>query len=603
MKKRGVFVFFVLAVFFLVLVAMVVSADSTNQTAVDKAYSCLNNKTSTTSQCSSLSTEEKTFVVLATGQCKNELMSDSSNDGQCWPSSSCTVKATAEAVIALKNSGSDTQAAQDWLTSKNMTAPGMTWYLEIESQNSTSCNIGYSGQSFIVSMDENKQLSSGAGGCLSLSSDGYLLVVSPSCYGRDITVSCDRDFLTTTLFQKATSSTLYVSETTSSAASGGTTTENVKSYCLADKGVCSYEGTLWGSIALNSLGVDVSSYLPYLITMAEDNQRLLPDSFLYALTAKDDYKTSLLSQQKSGEYWMESGDKYYDTAVALYPLQQEDPPEKENAMTWLLGSQDSQGCWQGNVRDTAFILASVWPKTVSSGTPASPDCQSAGYYCTTQASCTGSFMTDYSCPSSLNVCCSQPIQSQTCNEQGGVLCSSSQQCIGGTLTDASDAVYPQTCCIDGGTCQTPTVSDCESYGGICRAGGCNLDEQDSGYNCAISSDSCCVASSQPASSGGSSLWIWILVVLIVLVVLGILFRKKLREAWQKMRKKKSEGGPSGPFFRPFSPPPRYFPPSRPPERRIIPHPQPRPQPPARRAPSKSQKELDEVLKKLKDMGK
>lgn len=602
MKKRGVVIFLVLLFFCFALIAA--ADNSTDQAKIDKAYSCLDNKTST--KCATLTTEEKSFTVLATGKCQSELVADSKNSGQCWPSASCTVKATAQAILALKNTGTSVESAKNWLLTQNATATGITWYLEIESQNSTSCTVRYSSQSYVVNIDENKKLSGGAGTCLSLSPDGYLLRVAPSCYAIDLSVSCNKDFLTTTLFKSASSSTIYVSDKTSSAASGGTTTENIKSYCLANKGTCDYEGTLWAALALDSTGVDVSAYIPYLITLAENNQRYLPDAFLYALTASDDYRTSLLSEQKSSQWWMESGNKYYDTALALYPLQQESPPEKANAQTWLLGAQDSQGCWQGSIRDTAFILASVWPRAVTSSTTPSPSCTSAGYYCTNPSECTGTTLGSYSCASSINICCSVPVQSETCAEQGGIKCSSSQTCSGGTTTDASDVLYPETCCINGGTCITPQISDCESNSGICRVGGCSTGEQESTYSCTLQGDICCTSSTTP-SGGGSYWWIWVLVVLIVLVVIAILFRNKIRKAWQNMRKGKkgpTQGPGPGqfPFFRPpYNPPTRYMPPARAPERRIIPQAQARA--PVRRPPSKSQKELDEVLKKLKEMGK
>lgn len=604
MKKRGMFIFFVLLIFSF---AAIISADSsTNQTKVNNAYTCLNNRVS--GNCSSFTTEEKSFIVLATGQCQSELMSDSYNSGQCWPSSSCTVKATAEAILALKNAGTDTEAAEDWLLSQNATATGITWYLEIDSQNATSCSVKYpSGQPYKVNINDNKQLSGGAGSCLTLSPDGYLLKVSPSCYGQDFSISCSNDFLTTTLFQKTTTSTIYVSDQTSSAASGGTTTENVKSYCFANKGVCDYEGSLWSALVLNSKGVDVSAYLPYLITSADDNQRYLPDAFLYAITADNNYEVSLLSKQESSEYWMESGNKYYDTALALYPLQQESPQEKINAENWLQSSQDPQGCWENNVRDTAFILASVWPGQTSgtSGTTTSPDCTSNGYYCTTSTACTGTTLGEYSCPSSLNICCSIQPPLETCSQQGGSLCSSTQQCNGGSFTTSSDSTGSY-CCVNGGSCLTPTTSQCESNSGICRIGSCQTGEQENtNYECSIQGDICCTTTTTTTTSGGSTLWIWILIILIILVAVGILFRDKLRKAWNNMRKGKQGPAPGAAPYRPYMPPPRYIPPMRVPERRIIPPPStPQSQPqPIRRMPSKSQKELDEVLKKLKDMGK
>ena len=73
--------------------------------------------------------------------------------------------------------------------------------------------------------------------------------------------------------------------------------------------------------------------------------------------------------------------------------------------------------------------------------------------------------------------------------------------------------------------------------------------------------------------------------------------------WLRISKK--SGGSSGPSSRPnqprpFSPMPQFFRP-RPMERRIIPSSPSRPMPP--RPKSGAQRELDEVLRKLKEMGK
>ena len=85
--------------------------------------------------------------------------------------------------------------------------------------------------------------------------------------------------------------------------------------------------------------------------------------------------------------------------------------------------------------------------------------------------------------------------------------------------------------------------------------------------------------------------------LIVLVVIGILFRDKLREFWFRMKSGKSKPGPKpGP---PTHPQARPYPM----ERRILLPTHQEARPPARRAPSGAQKELDSVLKKLKEMSK
>jgi hypothetical protein len=599
MKKRGLLVLLSL---FLILSAFVFIQAETNSTTeqqkVDKAYSCLTDKVS--GKCATLSTEEKIFSVLSVGQCSSELQSASSNSGECWPSSSCNIKTTAQALLALDKTGSNVKA-QNWLLSKNVTPTELTWYLEIEADNITSCSIKYSGLSYNVNIDENKKINSNAGSCLILAQDNYWLRISPSCYDRNFSVSCDQSFLTTLLFKKSTSSTINVLEKTSSAAASGTTTEKVESSCFSTGTSCDYEGSLWASLVLDSQGKDISSYLPYLITMVNENERFLPEAFLYAVTANPEYKISLLSKQKSNQWWMESGDKFYDTALALYPLQQESSQEKTNAKEWLLTSQDTNGCWQGNIRNTGFILASIWPKQ-SGGTGIEiPDCETKGYYCTNSAACDGQILSEFSCPGSLQKCCTTQPKVETCSQVGGSICNANERCIGGTVVDASDLRSQEICCAQG-SCNPASetvVSECESNNGICRLGSCDSNEQESFYSCQISSDLCCVQKT-PTTSGKSYLWIWILIILIILAVIAIIFRNSLRILWFRISSsgKGPRPGPSGPSYPSMGyrrPPERII------ERRIL-----VPQQPARRMPTRpsgAQRELDDVLKKLKDMGK
>jgi len=93
--------------------------------------------------------------------------------------------------------------------------------------------------------------------------------------------------------------------------------------------------------------------------------------------------------------------------------------------------------------------------------------------------------------------------------------------------------------------------------------------------------------------------LWVLGILIIIVIIGIIFRNKLRMFFLRF---KGTGGP-----RPRPGPGSGFPPMptgtmRPPiQRRILP---PEPRRPISRTPAqKPKEELDEVLNKLKEMGK
>ena len=567
------------------------------QQKIDQAYSCLEEKVE--GNCDSLPTEEKIFSLLAINKCKAEVITDSS-DEECWPSDNCMLKTTAQAVLALDNVGVNTDKAQQWLLSQNETPSELIWYLQIESDEPTTCEISYTGFSSTIEITEDKKINRDAGQCLPLAQDNYWLEIYSPCYDQEFSISCDKDFFTTLLFKKQDSPTIHVSQEISHASAGGITTEKVESFCFGIENLCNYEGSLWAALALNSLEKDISSYLPYLITLAEDNQKFLPDAFLYLITTNTEYSTSLLSKQKkigTQYYWHESTDMYYDTALALFPFKHKTIPEKTNSKQWLLENQDENGCWQDNTRNTAFILASVWPRDFTGGNGGGLlDCGSEGYYCVIKGSCEDQDLLDYYCPGILSECCTIQPKQLTCAEQDGKICSSNQICSGGDWVSAANTEY---CCV-GGTCQTPTVSEseCKQNNGTCRSS-CLDDERETSDLCEFTGEKCCVLK----TTGKSYTWIWILLILIVLVVIGIIFRDKLRNFLFRIKSK----------FKGSKPGPRPGPPRRPPgqlhypirrrpmpERRILPR-----RPPVKpiKRPSRPQRELDEVLKKLKRMGK
>lgn len=364
-------VFAFVFIFFLFSISLIYASE---EAQVEKAYACLDSKTNTTDKCSRLSFEEKVFSLLATGNCLNETMSANFSN-KCWPGpaeSNCDVKSTAQAVLALNEKNVNTTKAEDWLLVQKAIPIDTDWFLEIESSSATTCTILYSGSPYTILIAENKTISSNAGPSLTLAQNNYWLNISSSIYNKNIDISCDKPFITTLLFKKKDSSTVHVSETVHSAAAKGKTTEIVNSFCFSKGGVCDYEGSLWASLVLHSLKYDVSKFMPYLITMMdnESNQVYAPESFLYLLTGK--FREELLLKQNRFGYWDVSGvkyNKYYDTALALWPFYYESPIEKENSKSWLLGVQgdtgQNAGCWNNNVRDTAFILYSVWPKSPS----------------------------------------------------------------------------------------------------------------------------------------------------------------------------------------------------------------------------------------------
>jgi len=583
MEKKVLLFILVLSLIFILPLTFAAQED------INNAYACLEDKIDEKT-CDGLSVTEKIFTSLAVNRCSSELRAEA-KDGECWPEASCNIKTTAQAVLALK-----TSAAKNWLIAQNRTPSEITWYLQIESSLESTCTITYDDNDYSIELGEDKKIDSAAGNCLSLSSLGYWLEIASDCYEEEFEISCDESFITNLLFRIDISSTIHVSEKTSSATGGGTTTEKINSFCFIDSGNCDYEGSLWAALALDSMGEEISSYMPYLVTMADANDEYFPEVFLYAL-GYEDFHYDIIEKQASNGYWSISGDKYYDTALALYPFMYKEFDEKEKAKEWLLLEQEDDGCWNsGNILDTAFILHSVWAKE-NPDPPVTTTCSDLGYYCMSTADCddSGGNILNYSC-SSYYVCCDTQKIEKTCAEAGGQICTGGEECTGTTL-EAADTYY---CCF--AECEEPGETKdytCEVYNGFCEPYECGEGYvQSSEYDCEDYGDICCMPKDKP----GPNAFFWILIILIILVVLGIIFRHKLREFWFRIK----------PGSKKFTPPrrdlgfPHVFstiPRRRIMSRRVMPaahRPAPRPAP---QSPSRHHGELDEVLQKLKDMGK
>lgn len=604
MKKSVLFIIFLLCISVVIAQDENVTIDASQQ-KVDKAYECLRNKVE--GKCGSLSIEEKIFSALAVGECSNELVVDSLSN-ECWPSSGCKLKTTAQAILALDKTGKNTKTAEDWLLSQTTSPEDVVWYLQIDSREETSCDIIYDGSTYNVILEEDKTLkrtSTGLGQCLALSNEDYWLKIFPGCYDKEFEISCDKDFQTSLIFKQTDSSIIHVSEELTSAAAHGKTKEKIESKCFMENGRCNYEGSLWAAVVLKYLGYneEVEAFIPYLTTTAEGNSRYLPSSFLYSLTGNENYRNELLLEQKSNKFWDETGDKFYDTAVALQAISDE-PLEKTNTKNWLLEIQDAQGCWQGNIRNTAFLLAAIWPTYVE---PTQSECERSGYYCGTEAACEGNILSDYVCPGIAKCCDSLPVI-KSCSEQGGTICPSGETCAGGTTPGASDTSAGEVCCVQG-TCQVPTsYNECELFGGTCRTS-CSSGETQETYECDFVGDVCCIEETQDGKA--SYWWIWLLSILIILTALGIIFRNKLRPYWYKLTSRfKKFGGRGGPSLPRGPPGPGTQPPGTPgginplmPRQIPRQFPQARPRPAIRPKPQTPASDLDKVLGKLKSMGK
>ncbi len=531
------------------------------QDRIDKAYDCLNNLIG---DCSSLGLESQIFSLLATGKCFDDVESQMDASG-CFPKLRCNIKTTAQAMLALKKAGGSVEKTKQWLLSQKVIPNNLIWYIQVDSRNKTTCKI--SGRAFLI--NEDKKIVGDLGRCFSVSSNGYWIKISPSCYNQEFEITCDSDFTTNLLYQKENSPIIYIPEEVNSASAGGKTKEKINLFCLKQGSSCDYAGTLWAAYALDSLGEDIKPFLPYLKMEAKNNQKELPYSIIYSLTQDAEFRQELLNLQRVGKYWEVSGDRFFDTALALNSLFYDTLSEKDSAKEWLLEKQSPNGCWDNDVVNTAFILSSVWPRDFDNNEHTQLDCESEGYYCVSNSACSeaGGNTINYHCFYPLVCCDKQPAQ-DTCSDRGGLICNSNEVCTGDKIT-TSDLRSGEVCCLHGTCNPRIEVSECEQEGGVCR-GVCRDDETETTYSCLDANDVCCKrVSVQPSPEKKSSKWwIYLLVILIILVVIGIIYRNKIK-AWIYRRRFKQ--GKGVPMRRgPFPPPPGRRPPF--PPQRISPGP-------------------------------
>jgi len=590
MKKIGV-------LFLTLLLALtIVSAQNQNQTEQtieEKAYSCLKNKLG--DNCgNSNSVEQLAFSLLAMAydsgiqeDCKSALL-----DKQKTDNSFGSIKETSLAIIALHNTGADTDGAEEWLLNSKKTPSKLEWYLEIDMTGQGTCTLSYDTTSKTISISEDKKISGSFGNCFSLAYDNYWLKIKPECLNKNFTVSCDRDFISTLLYKKSQSQVWYVSSDVQSASAGGQTEHKISSYCFGITS-CDYEGSLWATLALQTIGKDISEFIPYLIALSEDNEKYFPPTFLYISTNFEEYLNEILLSQSTQGYWdLKEKGKYYDTALALLALP---GSEAESlAKQWLGDIQGNDGCWNnGNIRDTSFLLWAGWPREAVFVTPSTENyCEDYGYYCINQGECDeagGNVLPNFYCPG-LKVCCDTPALEKTCTEMGGEVCGEGYVCDEATVS----AFDTEECCLGSCISETP---ECEQQGYYCRSE-CLEEEEETILSCPIGKV-CCRPKPEPEKSYW---WIYILIILIILVILGIIFRNKLRVLLFKFKSRFKKGPVSKtyPKFPPSAPPAglkRMFPTRMPPTTgaRVT-------RKPARPT-TKTDKELEETLKKLREMSK
>jgi hypothetical protein len=619
-KKELMLVLAVISLLMFFLPSILAANSTVASGTFDKSYECLTNLANEKG-AANMNVEELSLSLLALGYngtmqaaLKAELDKQKDSTNACWPKTGCTIKDTAQAMLAYIHIGQDTKDIENWLKNQTQATSELTWYLQLENLNSniTQCTLTYDGSDKKITIGADKVVLGSPGSCFGFGPNGYWLEVKSSCYGKEFNISCDADFLTSTIYSKKNTvvGPFFVTASSNIRSPDGLSTEKIDSICLKQGSSCTFEGSLWAALALDKKDSDfINRILPYLATLAPDNQRYLPSGFLLALTGFSEYYSDLNSIQDKKGYWQvaEASRRYYDTAIGLLSLSLESPDSTQAlaAKTYFLepSVQQANGCWNGNLKDVALILYAASPRAAASSgiTPPVEECESSlhsSYKCMASMDCTdpalnGTVLSQYHC--FVGSCCSKkPATLKSCSGMYGTPCTGgiNQDCEGGIMDIASDTSF---CCIDGNCVdkEDPLQDDCPTPN-QCKS----TCDAESGENAAIGDylciqgRVCCAPAETPEKP--NYWWVLLLVILIILLVVAIIYRNQLKVWWFKVTSKFRKG-PAPQQSRPGpGVPPGAMP-------RMMPGYGPRPPMPQRLFPK--ERELSETLGKLKRMSK
>ncbi len=658
--KKGVVIILLVAILAITLsTTPLILGQTTDDQKVENAFLWLVNQAD--GKWTVLDSETNALALWALGyderlatDGRNALLAKQNAKEQCWPSTSCKAKDTAFAVIALNAIGQPVDEAIEWLTTREtpFKVGGITWLLQIDSQESTNCTVTYDNKEYTLSIHEDKTYSWGdtTPSCLNLVDGNYWAKISSGCLDKDYSVSCET--LSTVSLPYRLGTTLYIpSETLFSPAD-----VRIKTVCIREGASCNYESTMWTAYALQQTGNDYTHLLPYLIGEAESNEKYIPDALLFLLSGKEEHAVSLLSKQNRQGFWTDVGGrgKYWDSALGIMGVFDYAPENVTRARDWLLKNQNSDGSFgtTRKIKDTAFVLSTVWPKLIAGGLN---DCENVyGYFCRdscfadesrvsiscavgvccqptgagecsdiedcSRAECQGEFVTDIfgrrgQCELEETICTDNfdndndglidvddPDCSVTCFELGGQECDFNQEC---------DVPFRRTleserCCT--GSCTEASIT-CFGQGGNF----CDTDQRCDGRILSASDASSARFCCDGACKSKTRLWIWILLGLIILG--GAIFYlnqkghlDRFKEKLSKYFKRPPKTGEKAAYRPPVRPyerqtpatpagPFAYRPYAQPQTRQLKQRVQPRQ--PARKSSTAADSELQKVMHKLK----
>lgn len=557
MKKRVILLFGILS---LLLIPFIFAEENETTTLtgsienpeVEKAFSCLETKVG--DSCQNInSVEELALTILATPKdivyesCVKKLESKLTGSNI----NSISIKDVSLSILALNHAGKETKNLQEWIISQERNPLEIEWFLQVDSNKATKCNITYNTKDYYeFNLSDNKRINllKSRGDCFTIEKN-FWLKVKPGCYNNQtFTVSCQEDFNTNLFYQQTNNNErIFVIDNTISSPAYNRVELLVQSRCFSPtkQGSCNFEDNVWATYALAVTGNDIQKYMPYIYAMAEssENQKYLPDAFIYLLNINSqNYATRLISSQRSEGNWNIANTPYttiHDTALALLSLGISTDEKTQRARDWLVYTQQgSDGCWRSNVKDTAFVLWSIERRPGKTVAGEVVRCEDLGYSCVSTNNCvSGGILNQYYCSSLGAQCCSEL---KRCTEiSGGKICAENQECSGTTIKSKDTNV----CCLS--ECvEKKVLSECEQESYSCLENPCSGNYISQDFSC-NDGKYCCKYSPQttkPKEKKSGIIWLIIGLIVLALIVLLIVFREKLKVFLFKLKNNKKGGG-------------------------------------------------------------
>jgi len=472
---------------------------------------------------------------------------------RCWgigptrPTSiaNCHLFSTAFARLAL--SDENLTKVDNWILNQSKFFSELYWFIQLDTNRGAemNCVIDYGGGSANISVSDNKTvrvLSQTGNNCFSATNPNYWLAISKTCYQKEteFKIKCDvndtsLDYTASLLYRKdadvRSQNYWYVGPDSEKAKSGETTALTTKAYCLKDStGNCNYEATVWSAFALKEAENErYKDFIPYIVIMSTEtnNLKYFPQAFLYLITGSIEAGQTVATMQEPSGFWCAISKlitgtscsntpygQFYDTALAGLTEQGNLGTEKNGARYYLTNFSDGKTFlktriagndymyWKCNerntidqckdVRDTAFLLWSLWGKLLCAGTGEEDHCLNHDGICKTACE-SGEEDVNFTCGSG-EVCCVSSISQRNCATNEGV-CKST--------CDSSEAELTQIACSGMNVCCKPyTNSYCISdlWGDLCEYDEmCIGDKLDSADN--IGGRQCCAGSCTFGNAG------------------------------------------------------------------------------------------------------